>query len=133
MKRERRPQVVAEPQRLTLRLSLLDAQDKGGDDRDAVLLTTVHASKGLEFRVVFCVGLEEGLFPHRRSLAEGGEEEERRLAYVAFTRAKQRLVLCYANQRTQRGTSEERWTCTAALFISAESGLQPQKTRTCKV
>ena len=98
----------ARARRFLDRLSLLDAQDKGGDDRDAVLLTTVHASKGLEFRVVFCVGLEEGLFPHRRSLAEGGEEEERRLAYVAFTRAKQRLVLCYANQRTQRGTSEER-------------------------
>jgi ATP-dependent DNA helicase UvrD/PcrA len=88
------------------RLALIDAQDRQNLDAkseqlraERVTLTTVHAAKGLEFGLVFCVGLEEGLFPHWRALAEGQVEEERRLAYVAFTRAKERLVLCYAAQR----------------------------------
>jgi len=88
------------------RLALIDAQDRQNLDAkseqlraERVTLTTVHAAKGLEFGLVFCVGLEEGLFPHWRALAEGQVEEERRLAYVAFTRAKERLVLCYAGQR----------------------------------
>ncbi|MGE0707135.1 MAG: ATP-dependent helicase [Planctomycetota bacterium] len=93
------------------RLALLDArEDSPAADEDGgrVTLTTVHASKGLEFGVVFCVGLEEELFPHRRALAEGALEEERRLAYVAFTRAKERLVLCYAATRSGRGESARR-------------------------
>jgi len=84
------------------RLALLDAQDQADDRPDRVVLTTAHAAKGLEFDVVFVVGLEEGLFPHRRALEEGGLEEERRLAYVALTRARQRLVLTYAGVRSAR-------------------------------
>ncbi len=90
------------------RLSLMDNQDGSDDVRDRVTLTTVHAAKGLEFDVVFVVGMEEGLFPHQRALAEGQLEEERRLAYVAFTRARKRLVLTYAGLRAARNPAEER-------------------------
>ncbi len=65
----------------------------------AVSLMTVHASKGLEFPVVFVMGLEEGLFPHQRSIDDGDLEEERRLCYVALTRAERRLFLSYARMR----------------------------------
>lgn len=75
----------------------------------AVTLMTAHAAKGLEFSVVFLVGLEEGLFPHSRALLDNEElEEERRLAYVAITRAKEKLYLSFATRRLifgQRGTS----------------------------
>lgn len=77
----------------------LDAvRNEEGDG--AVTLMTAHAAKGLEFAVVFMVGMEEGVFPHSRSLMEKEEmEEERRLAYVAMTRAKLRLYLLYAFER----------------------------------
>ena len=65
---------------------------------------TLHAAKGLEFPVVFIVGLEEGLFPHSRSLWDAGQlEEERRLAYVGMTRAKNILYLTYASRRLYFG------------------------------
>jgi len=71
---------------------------------DALQLMTVHAAKGLEFDAVFISGLEEGLFPHENSLNEGdGVEEERRLMYVAITRARQRLCLSYAQSRMLHG------------------------------
>lgn len=81
--------------------SLLDDNDRteDDDDRDAPIMTTVHASKGLEFPIVFVVGMEQNLFPHERSLAEGNEEEERRLFYVAVTRAKEQLFLTCAKER----------------------------------
>jgi DNA helicase-2/ATP-dependent DNA helicase PcrA len=73
---------------------------KDKDKKEAVTLMTIHAAKGLEFPVVFVVGLEEGLFPHSRALLDRQEtEEERRLCYVAITRAKEKLYLTYARRR----------------------------------
>ena len=75
----------------------LDAHDAGDD---CVVMMTMHSAKGLEFPVVFVVGIEEGLFPGQRSIGEPEEmEEERRLCYVAMTRAKEKLYLTCANQR----------------------------------
>ena len=72
--------------------------------RDALQLMTVHAAKGLEFKAVFISGLEEGLCPHEQSLNENsGLEEERRLMYVAVTRARQRLYLSHAQSRMLHG------------------------------
>ncbi len=65
---------------------------------------TLHNAKGLEFRAVFMIGMEEGIFPHSRSLEEGGLEEERRLAYVGMTRAQERLVLTHASARSLWGS-----------------------------
>ena len=74
-------------------------------NRDAVTLMTLHAAKGLEFPIVTIVGMEEGLFPHSRSLTDREElEEERRLCYVGLTRAKEKLYLTYANRRLFFGT-----------------------------
>jgi len=65
---------------------------------------TLHAAKGLEFKVVFMVGMEEGLFPHSRSLLDSAElEEERRLCYVGITRAMERLYLTYSQRRLYFG------------------------------
>ena len=67
---------------------------------------TLHNAKGLEFRAVFMIGLEEGIFPHARSIEENSLEEERRLCYVGMTRAKERLVLTHAMRRNLFGRSE---------------------------
>ncbi len=72
---------------------------------DCVQLMTLHSAKGLEFPLVFMVGMEEGLFPHQRSLNDpGGLEEERRLCYVGTTRAMQQLYISHAEQRRMHGT-----------------------------
>src|SRR3954454_5214984 len=64
---------------------------------------TLHNAKGLEFRAVFMIGMEEGIFPHARSIEEQGLEEERRLAYVGMTRAKERLTMTHASARSLWG------------------------------
>lgn len=82
-------------------LALLSPQDEANWQSDAVTLITAHSAKGLEFPVVFIVGLEEGLFPHARSLNDPWQlEEERRLFYVALTRSKDRAFLTYAQRRS---------------------------------
>lgn len=82
-----------------------DGKTTAGEQSEAVTLMTIHAAKGLEFEVVFLVGLEEGLFPHSRSMLDPTQmEEERRLAYVGITRAKQKLFLSYARSRLYFGT-----------------------------
>lgn len=74
-------------------------------DAEAVTLMTIHAAKGLEFPVVFLVGMEEGLFPHSRSMMDPNQmEEERRLAYVGITRAREKLYLTYTRTRLYFGT-----------------------------
>ncbi len=74
------------------------------DERARVTLMTLHSAKGLEFNVVFLVGMEEGLFPHKLSLDDdAGIEEERRLCYVGMTRARDRLTLSWARQRRSYG------------------------------
>lgn len=78
---------------------------EGSEQKDAATLMTIHAAKGLEFETVFLVGLEEGLFPHSRSMLDPTQmEEERRLAYVGITRAKKKLFLSYARSRLYFGT-----------------------------
>jgi DNA helicase II / ATP-dependent DNA helicase PcrA len=79
-------------------------EHQAGEGHDALQMMTVHSAKGLEFDVVFMSGLEEGLFPHEQSVTErDGLEEERRLAYVAITRARHRLYLSHAQTRMLHG------------------------------
>ena len=81
-----------------------EGQGQAGDD--CVQLMTLHSAKGLEFPLVFLVGMEEGLFPHQMSREEHGRmEEERRLCYVGMTRAEKQLVMCYAEQRRLYGNT----------------------------
>lgn len=82
----------------------IDKLDDDGEKADAVVLMTLHSAKGLEFPVVFLMGMEEGVFPHSRSLMEEAEmEEERRLAYVGITRAEEQLFITNAQMRTLFG------------------------------
>lgn len=87
-------------------VALMQAQiQEEGDEKDPVLLMTLHAAKGLEFDTVILTGLEEGLLPSSRSLTfEESIEEERRLFYVGITRAQERLMLSYSRYRYQYGT-----------------------------
>lgn len=84
----------------------LEAGDtQAAENEDSIQLMTLHSAKGLEFPLVFLVGMEEGLFPHKMSLEEPGRlEEERRLAYVGITRAMQKLVISYAETRRLYGS-----------------------------
>lgn len=83
-------------------VSLLSDVDKTSEEK-GVSLMTIHAAKGLEYDVVFLTGMEEGLFPSKMSMEEGGLEEERRLCYVAITRAKQRLFISSCENRMTYG------------------------------
>jgi DNA helicase-2/ATP-dependent DNA helicase PcrA len=84
-------------------ISLYADQDALREEQSLVTLMTLHNAKGLEFRAVFMIGMEEGVFPHSRSLEEGSLEEERRLAYVGMTRAQERLTLIHASARSLYG------------------------------
>mgnify|MGYP002713522606 FL=1 len=84
-------------------LSLISDLEKTEDKDDSVVLMTMHAAKGLEFPVVFVVGLDDGLFPGKRSIDEGNIEEERRLFYVAITRAREKLYLTSSEVRRAYG------------------------------
>ncbi|MFL5929592.1 MAG: ATP-dependent helicase [Gaiellaceae bacterium] len=83
-----------------------DALRDGEDDGGQVTLMTLHNAKGLEFRAVFMLGMEEGIFPHARSIEENSLEEERRLAYVGMTRARERLTLTHALRRNLYGRAD---------------------------
>lgn len=108
----------------------IDSLDDNGDKADAITLMTLHSAKGLEFPVVFLIDLEEGVFPHSRSLMEEVEmEEERRLAYVGITRAEQSLFITNAQMRTLFGRTNMN---PASRFISEIpedliEGVEPEK------
>ena len=90
-----------------LEISLVSDAEEYKDDTNRVSLMTVHSVKGLEYKDVFIVGMEEGIFPHMNSLMESSEiEEERRLAYVAITRAKDNLTIINARRRTLFGREQ---------------------------
>jgi DNA helicase-2/ATP-dependent DNA helicase PcrA len=97
--------------------SLEAGEHQAGEGDEAVQLMTVHAAKGLEFDVVFISGLEQGLFPHENSVNQGQEgiEEERRLMYVALTRARQRLYLSCAQTRMLHGQTRF---CVPSAFLA---------------
>lgn len=101
------PEVIEFLENVTLVETTQDSKKhiaKNLQQQDSVTLMTLHAAKGLEFPIVFIVGMEEGLFPHSRSLMDNAQmEEERRLAYVGITRAKDQLYLTYANSRLYFG------------------------------
>lgn len=95
--------------------ALVSAVDALKEDEDGVVLMTMHCAKGLEFNTVFITGFEEGLFPSSRSLdEEGGIEEERRLCYVALTRAKKDLHIVSVRNRLMYGRPNE---CTVSRFL----------------
>lgn len=88
-------------------VTLASDTDSIDQQQPAIHLMTIHSSKGLEFPVIFVIGLEEGIFPHSRSAFSQSElEEERRLMYVALTRAKQKIYLLFADQRTLFGSTQ---------------------------
>ncbi len=108
----------------------IDRLDDDGEQTDAVVLMTLHSAKGLEFPVVFLIGLEEGVFPHSRSLMEEAEmEEERRLMYVGVTRAEQQLFLTNAKMRTLFGRTNMNPPSRFIKEIPVEllEGLEPAK------
>jgi len=87
-------------------VALVSEQDEYDEEAGTVTLMTLHNAKGLEFPVVFVVGMEDGVFPHYRSMGDSAQlEEERRLAYVGITRAQERLYLCHAWMRKLFGTT----------------------------
>ncbi|MDD3763013.1 MAG: DNA helicase II [Nevskiales bacterium] len=86
--------------------ALESGEEQAGPGEDCVQLMTLHAAKGLEFPIVFMVGMENGLFPHARATDEGNLEEERRLCYVGITRARKRLYMSYAELRRLHGVEQ---------------------------
>ncbi len=101
------PQGLARIQAFLEAVSLVTDLDEASEDQSTVTLMTLHTAKGLEYPVVFLTGLEDGIFPHMRSLGDPEElEEERRLCYVGITRAQERLYLCHAWSRTLFGSTD---------------------------
>ncbi len=84
-------------------IGLLGGGDEGAGDEDKATIMTLHAAKGLEFPAVFLVAFEQDILPHERAVQEGGEEEERRLAFVGITRAREELTISYALRRYVHG------------------------------
>ncbi len=107
VEKRRKPTLSKFLQELALSSGETDSRSKkkkkDQPERDVVSLMTLHSAKGLEFPQVYLVGLEEGILPHARAVAEDGVEEERRLCYVGLTRARERLVLSYCLQRSRGG------------------------------
>jgi DNA helicase-2/ATP-dependent DNA helicase PcrA len=87
-------------------VALFSQQDELQDDQGVVTLMTLHNAKGLEYDMVFMIGMEDGVFPHSRSIEAGDIEEERRLAYVGVTRARKELYLTHARTRAMYGGRE---------------------------
>src|SRR4029078_13232185 len=87
-------------------VQLQSDQDTLAEDTAQVTLMTIHNAKGLEYRVVFLIGMEEGIFPHARSIEDNDVEEERGLAYVGMTRAMERLTLTHTTARSLYGRRE---------------------------
>jgi ATP-dependent DNA helicase UvrD/PcrA len=100
------PSEIAPLEEFLQAISLYTDQDDMSRDESKVTLMTLHNAKGLEYDAVFIIGCEEGVFPHSRSLEEGNEEEERRLAYVGITRARKRLWMTHARSRRLFGGRE---------------------------
>ncbi|MDE6593166.1 MAG: UvrD-helicase domain-containing protein [Oscillospiraceae bacterium] len=102
-------------------ISLYTDVDKLTADEDAVSLMTIHSAKGLEFPVVFIVGMEDGIFPGSRSMDNAENlEEERRLAYVGYTRAKEKLYITHAQQRMLFGSTQRNFLSRFAKEIDKE-------------
>jgi DNA helicase-2/ATP-dependent DNA helicase PcrA len=108
-------------------IALISDVDNYSTETDAVTLMTIHAAKGLEFPIVFIVGMEDGVFPHSRSLFDQSEmEEERRLCYVGMTRAKEELHLIHANSRLLYGTTQHNPPSRFLLDIPSELQGRPK-------
>src|SRR6476646_5186046 len=103
------PEGLARVQAFLEAISLVTDMDENDPEASSVTLMTLHSAKGLEYPVVFLIGLEDGVFPHVRALGDPDElEEERRLCYVGITRAEQRLYLCHAWSRMMFGATDYR-------------------------
>ncbi len=130
------PEGLARVQAFLEAISLVTDLDENDPEGSSVTLMTLHSAKGLEFPVVFLIGLEDGVFPHLRSLGDPDElEEERRLCYVGLTRAEERLYLCHAWSRMMFGTTDYRPPSRfldeipAELIVSADGDEQPARGR----
>lgn len=97
-----------------------DEKDEEENNKNKVTLLSVHSSKGLEFPYVYLVGMDDNVFPHHRSHEADGIEEERRLCYVAITRAKRELTITYPLQKTRMGKTIE---CSPSRFLEEMSGI----------
>ncbi|MDR0697054.1 MAG: UvrD-helicase domain-containing protein [Christensenellaceae bacterium] len=105
-----------------LQTMTLDPETKGSKDPDSVTISTTHAAKGLEFRAVFIVSCDEGTFPSYRAVSNDEKEEERRIMYVAITRARERLYISYPATRYRYN---ETVNCSPSIFIREALGNKP--------